>query len=167
MLKDKIEKIVKFIFSIIVCEIVGFFSFINYTFERGVHPMVYKEPIFFKTPYFVLPIFFLAGIAIYLIWTKCLDRKKLNTLLVLFGFQLILDVFYSDLFSYYKEPGWNGTEIPVFWVILVLALLWIIAISIVVKFYKVSKTAALLLLPYLLLVLLVTYDFGVVFSRHF
>jgi tryptophan-rich sensory protein len=59
----------------------------------------------------------------------------------LFGIQLALNVLWSYAFFKRRSPGWALVEI---------GFLWAAIVSTTLAFSKVSKTAALLLLPYLL-----------------
>ncbi len=60
---------------------------------------------------------------------------------VLFGTQLALNVLWSWVFFGRRSPGWALVEI---------VFLWTAIAATVIGFWKVSRTAALLLLPYLL-----------------
>ena len=59
----------------------------------------------------------------------------------LFGIQLVLNVLWTYVFFKRRSPGWAMVEI---------AFLWTAIASTTWAFWKVSKKAALLLLPYLL-----------------
>ncbi len=59
----------------------------------------------------------------------------------LFGIQLVLNVLWSYVFFKRRSPGWALVEI---------GFLWAAIAATTVAFWKVSRMAALLLLPYLL-----------------
>jgi translocator protein len=60
---------------------------------------------------------------------------------VLFGTQLALNVLWSYVFFGRRAPGWALVEI---------VFLWVAITATIVAFLKISRSAALLLLPYLL-----------------
>jgi len=60
---------------------------------------------------------------------------------VLFGTQLALNALWSYVFFGRRAPGWALLEILFLWVAITATML---------AFFKISRTAALLLLPYLL-----------------
>jgi tryptophan-rich sensory protein len=59
----------------------------------------------------------------------------------LFGIQLVLNVLWSYVFFGRRSPGWALVEI---------LFLWIAIVATTLAFLRISRTAALLLLPYLL-----------------
>ena len=59
----------------------------------------------------------------------------------MFGIQLVLNVLWTYVFFKRRSPGWALVEI---------IFLWVAIAATTLTFEKVSRTAALLLLPYLL-----------------
>lgn len=95
----------------------------------------------------------LMGIAAFLIWSSYAkateDKKKgIKIALVLFGIQLFLNAIWSIIFFGMHSPGWAFVDIVALW----LSIVWTIAV-----FYKISKPAAYLLVPYLLWVSFASY----------
>lgn len=82
----------------------------------------------------------LMGVAVFLVWKKR-SAKPVRMALGVFAVQLALNVAWSLIFFGWRNPGLAFTEIVVLW----LAIVWTAA-----AFYKLSKPAAWLLLPYLL-----------------
>ncbi len=78
-------------------------------------------------------LFFLMGIALYLVWTK---KNKIFW----FWIQLILNIVWSFLFFGLKNPWFAFFEIII---------LWFAIIKTILEFKKYNKTASYLLLPYL------------------
>ena len=70
-----------------------------------------------------------------------MEKPGVNKALTFFAVQLILNAVWTPLFFGLKLPGLALGEIILLWVVIVLTL---------VKFYKLSKTAGLLLVPYIL-----------------
>lgn len=82
----------------------------------------------------------LMGVAAFLVWKKR-NVKPVGIALGVFAAQLALNLAWSLIFFGWRNPGLAFVEIVVLW----LAIVWTAA-----TFYKVSKPAAWLLLPYLL-----------------
>jgi len=97
-------------------------------------------------------LFLLMGIAAYLVYKKGsetigLEGKK-NTALKIFWMQLALNVNWSILFFGLHNPGAAFADIIALWFSILLT---------IAAFSKVSKTAAWLLVPYILWVSFATY----------
>ena len=86
-------------------------------------------------------LYFLMGVAAYLIWIKGLEKMAVKTALKFFLVQLLFNFLWSILFF--------GLHSPILALIDIL-ILWILIVITVIKFYKISKTASYLLIPYLL-----------------
>ncbi len=78
----------------------------------------------------------LIGVAAYLVW-----NKRHGQALRIFGVQLVLNATWSIVFFGLQSPGWALLNIIALW----LAIVWTIKV-----FYRISKPAAYLLVPYLL-----------------
>lgn len=89
----------------------------------------------------------LMGIALYIVWKKrdAIGRKKALTV---FGIQLVLNAIWSIIFFGLKETGWAFVDI---------SLMWIFILYTIVVFYKISRPAAYLLLPYIVWVSFAAY----------
>jgi len=81
------------------------------------------------------------GVAAYMVWTKDLKKKQVKIALSFFLAQLVSNFFWSILFF--------GLHSPILGLIDIL-ILWILIVITIINFYKISKTAAYLLIPYLL-----------------
>lgn len=83
-------------------------------------------------------LYLLMGIALYLVWQRQQEHKKLAY--ILFFIQLVLNALWSIIFFGAHNLGLALVEIIFLW----LAILWTI-----IAFSKISKTAGYLLVPYL------------------
>lgn len=83
----------------------------------------------------------LMGISLYLVWNKNKYTKKDKLALLVFCIQLFLNFFWS--FSFF------GLEMPLLAFFVILAM-WVAIFYTIVLFKKINKTAAYLLIPYLL-----------------
>ncbi len=82
----------------------------------------------------------LMGTAVFLVWKKGLDRKDVRKALYVFGLQLILNTTWSIVFFGLQSPAWALANIILMWI----AILWTM-----ILFYKISKPAMWLLVPYI------------------
>lgn len=95
-----------------------------------------------------ITIFIMIGVASFLVWKRGLERKDVKIALGVFLFQLVLNTFWSVIFF--------GLESPLFafvWIVL----LWIAILFNTVVFYRISKLAGWLLLPYIIWVSFAAY----------
>lgn len=83
----------------------------------------------------------LMGIAAFLVWDKGLNRKDVRMALYVFGLQLALNTSWSIVFFGLQNPGLAFINIVAMW----LAIVWTM-----ILFYKISKPAMWLLVPYIL-----------------
>lgn len=135
----------KLLVSISIPELVGI---ISTSFTIAAIPTWYAtltKP-FFSPPNWVFGhawtiLYGLMGISAYLVWMKGIQKKKVKEALTIYGVQLVLNFFWSLIFFGLRQPLIALAEIMFLWVA--------IAITIV-QFYKISKPAAYLLIPYLL-----------------
>ena len=88
------------------------------------------------------------GISLFIVWKAGLDKIAVRRSVVVFGVQLVLNIFWSYLFFGLRSPLLGLIEIMAMWIAIALT---------IVFFLKVSKTAALLLVPYLLWVSIASY----------
>lgn len=86
-------------------------------------------------------LFALMGIAAFLVWQKGLDRREVKIALGLFLGQLVLNTVWSVIFFGLQNPGAAFVEI---------IFLWLAILATMIAFAKISKTAAWLLVPYIL-----------------
>ena len=88
-----------------------------------------------------LTLYFLMGISLYLVFESKRNKAKEKPALWAFGVQLFLNVLWSVLFFGMHYMFYGFIEI---------VLLWISIAVTIILFFKVSKVAAYLLLPYIL-----------------
>jgi len=164
----KLDKIIKLSISIIICELAGVLGSVFTVPSVGVWYKSLNKPGFNPPSWIFTPVwsilFLLMGVSFYLAWDKSWKVKneikkiksiKLNptsqklwqgkwqkiNIVAIFFVQLILNIFWSLLFF-----GLHFTDVAFF----ELLMLWFAILFTIVNFYRVSKTAAYLLLPYIL-----------------
>lgn len=102
-------------------------------------------------PRYVFPVvwtflYILMGTSFALVWHSPTSNKK--PAFSLFGIQLALNLMWSPLFFYFKVPLLGLIDITI---------LWFFIVATVYSFYRHSKLAAYLLIPYFLWVSLAWY----------
>lgn len=80
------------------------------------------------------------GVSLYLVWSRGVDDRSVRAALSVFGIQLVLNALWSVLFFGLRSPLLGLIEI---------AALWIAIVATIVLFYRVSRAAGLLLVPYI------------------
>ncbi len=95
----------------------------------------------------------LMGIAAYLVWRHTTLLPRVRLALTLFGAQLILNALWSFIFF-----GLQLTYLAFF----ELLLLWLVMVATTYHFWKISKPAAILMMPYHAWVLFASYlNYGI------
>ena len=85
-------------------------------------------------------IFALCAIAGYLAWRNAPNRGGRDAVLALFALNAFLNVLWSGLFFRLRRPDWALTEA---------VLLWLSVALLIIALSRYSKTAGVLLVPYL------------------
>lgn len=162
------KNILKLIISILICESAGILgSFFTMpalkTWYASLTKPSFNPPDAVFAPVWTV-LFLLMGISLYLVWSKNFhievkaaeaERKTWNPLsrklftgswreenaVAIFILQLLLNVLWSVIFFGLKSPGMAFSEI---------LMLWFAILYTIVNFYRISKAAGLILLPYLL-----------------
>lgn len=116
------------------------------TFSRLNQPPLSPPGILFPIVWTIL--YTLMGIASYLVYTSDKEKEEVNTALLVYFLQLTVNFFWSIFFFNLK---WYTFSF--FW----LVLLWVLIFYTIRLFYPISKTAAYLLIPYLLWVTFAGY----------
>jgi tryptophan-rich sensory protein len=165
----------KLIISILICEFAGIIGSIFTA------PAIQSWYYFLNKPFFSPPnwifapvwtiLFLLMGVSLYLVWLKdfninipadSVEKKVWNPISkkLLFGswreenvawlfvFQLALNILWSVIFFGLKLPGFAFVEI---------LMLWFAILYTIINFYRISKPAAYLLIPYILWVSFATF----------
>ena len=140
-----VQKILKVMFWIIICEFIGILGSVFTFTQITTWYLVLNKP-FFSPPNFVFgpvwtTLYALMGISIYLIYEAKIKKPEKNYLIKLFALQLFLNFLWTIIFF--------GMHLlfPAFFEII---LLWGIILLLIIKFFKYSKLASYLLIPYIL-----------------
>ena len=139
----RLNNIVKLIIALIICQLAGlvgsmFTSPSLYTWYVYLEKPSFTPPNWLFSPVWVI-LFVFMGIALYLLWKNSLKERAVRVALVWFGGQLGLNILWSIIFFGLKTPFLAWLEI---------LLLWVAILVTIIKAIKVSKVAAVLLVPY-------------------
>ncbi|MBT6253640.1 tryptophan-rich sensory protein [Candidatus Uhrbacteria bacterium] len=93
-------------------------------------------------------LYLLMGIAAFLIWRHGYKKKKVKRALSVFAVQLGLNAIWTPIFFGAQNPALAFVDI---------VLLWIAILYTILLFYKISRPAAYLLIPYILWVSFASY----------
>lgn len=106
---------------------------------------VLQKPSFMPPSWLFAPVWFLLyilmGISAFLIWRRGFSNFQVKESLVIFIIQLMLNVIWSYAFF--------GLRSPLFGLIAIVPL-WTAILITIINFYRISKTASMLLIPYIL-----------------
>ncbi len=137
--------------SIGFCLLVGFGSSYFSGSSVAITYATLTKPVFAPPGYVFGPVwtilYAMMGVAFYLIWVKK-DQYKNSKAIGLFIVQLILNFFWSIIFF-----GWQNIGLAFYEILTLL----IVIIFTILSFYKISKTAAYLMIPYALWVAFATF----------
>ena len=135
-------KVGKLFFLVAVCELVGILgSYFTIPQISGWYQTLNKPP--FNPPNWIFgpvwtALYAIMGVAIYMVVTS---GKKIKGAIAVFGLQLALNLLWSLVFFGLHQ---------ILLALAIIILLWLAIAGTIIKFAKISKTAAYLLVPYLL-----------------
>lgn len=139
-----IESVPILIGSIILCNLAGLLGTLVTTTGEGSWYDMLAKPSFNPPSWVFGPawtlLYILMGISLYLVLMEWRKGTEVRIPLILFGIQLVLNALWSFLFFGFQSPAAGLAGILV---------LWVFIVATIVTFFRVSRPAAFLLLPYL------------------
>ncbi len=135
----------KLLASILICQLAGIigslFTVSSITsWYSAINKPLFSPPNWILGPVWIT-LYFLMGVSLYIIWDNKRKDKISKTAIRWFIIQLILNTLWTIIFFGLKSPLGAFIEIIILW----------ISIFLTIKYsYKISKTAAYLLIPYIL-----------------
>ena len=149
----KIKNILLLVSFIIISELAGFIGSIFTTPAITGWYLTLQKPLLNPPNWVFAPVwtllFLLMGIAAYLVYKNTkVEVVKKKIALTVFFIQLILNTFWSILFFGFHSPLLALIEI---------AFLWLAILYTIILFYRISKPAGIILLPYILWVSFASY----------
>lgn len=147
-----IRAVLRFVACVVTAELAGalgalFTSSSVSTWYTTLEKPALNPPAWIFGPVWIT-LYFLMGVAAFLVWQAGMRRREVKLALTAFFVQLILNAIWSPLFFGWQSPLFALIDI----VLLLAAIVWAMFL-----FYKVSRLAAYLLAPYLLWVCFATY----------
>jgi benzodiazapine receptor len=104
-----------------------------------------QKPSFTPPSWLFAPVWFLLyilmGIALFLVWRKGLKQFQVRESIIIFIIQLVLNAAWSFAFFGLKSPVTG---------LIVIVPLWTAILLTIINFFRVSRTAAYLLIPYII-----------------
>jgi len=146
------NNLLKLIIAVVVSEFAGIIgslftiSAINTWYATLTKP-VFNPPAWIFGPVWTT-LYFLMGVAAFLIWREGLGRKEVKIALSVFSIQLILNALWSIIFFGLHSLAWAFVDIVA---------LWVSIIYTITVFYNISRLATYLLIPYFLWVSFASY----------
>jgi len=130
---------------VIICLAAGFIGSIFTmpaipTWYAGINKPPFNPPNWIFGPVWTT-LFILMGISAWLIWEKRFSNKEVRSAIMIFSAQLVLNMLWSIIFFGFKSPLLAFADIIVLWLLILAAIL---------SFYRISRPAAWLLIPYIL-----------------
>ena len=123
----KKENFVKLVFSILACQIAGLLGSVFTTPSIPTWYAALKKPWFNPTNWIFAPVwttlFLLMGVSLYLVLKKSLREKKVKQGLLFFGVQLALNILWSFVFFFLKNPLFGLIEILTLWAVILFTIL--------------------------------------------
>lgn len=142
----------RFISSILICQLAGIIgslftiSSVNSWYFELSKPIL-NPPAWVFGPVWIT-LYFLMGISLFIIWNKEISSPEKKNALLLFFVQLFLNASWSLVFF-----GLHQLLLSV----IVIIILWLLIFITIILFAKLSRSAALLLFPYLIWVSFAAY----------
>ncbi len=137
--------IIMFIASILIPQVIGALGGLLTAPSIGSWYTALNKPSFNPPDWIFGPVwtalYLMMGIALFLVWKNGLSRKEIIQAVAVFFVQLALNLAWSYLFFYLHSPFWAFIEIIA---------LWLAIAATLACFVRISRSAGLLLVPYLL-----------------
>lgn len=140
-----LSDIAKLILCVVICQLAGAIGSIPNVSSIPTWYATLNKPSFNPPNWIFAPVwitlYFLMGIAAFLVWNKGLATPGVTIALFMFAIQLILNALWTWIFFGWKQP------FPAF---IEIAILWIMILATMIQFFKISTPAGILLIPYIL-----------------
>ncbi len=136
--------LLKLTISILIAQLAGFIGSLFTSPSIPTWYAILTKPTFNPPNWLFAPVwvslYFLMAVSAYLVWNRSLEKTGVKIALIFYAIQLVLNSFWSIIFFGLRQPFYAFLEIIILWLFIFLTIL---------SFWKISKPAALLLLPYI------------------
>lgn len=135
----------KLIISLVLCQLAGllgtiFTSDSITTWYAALNKPSFNPPDWIFGPVWII-LYILMGISLFIIWKEDLKNREVKAAFVIFMIQLIFNAAWSLIF--FGAESISGG-------LIVIIILWVLILITIIRFMKISRTAGIMLLPYLL-----------------
>jgi len=145
MKKIEVTEILKLVVSVLICQFAGFIGSFFTTPSIPTWYATLNKPFFTPPSWLFAPVWItlytLMGISAFLVWRKGMSDQHVRAALITFAAQLILNVLWSAVFFGLRSLLAG---------LIVIAILWVAILLTILNSHKISTTAGLLLIPYIL-----------------
>jgi benzodiazapine receptor len=131
--------------ALFVCQLAGL---VGSVFTTPAIPTWYvslNKPSFTPPSWVFAPVwvtlFTLMGLSLFIVLRKGFEKPAIRRAVSVFVAQLVLNMLWSVAFFGFRSPLYG---------LIVITLLWITLLATIFTFYRISRTAAILLVPYFL-----------------
>jgi len=143
---------VRLIISVVLCQAAGIVGSLFTTpainsWYAGLMRPAFAPPNWVFAPVWI-SLYLLMGISFFIVWNVGLEKGAVRKSIIIFGIQLLLNALWSYLFFGLRSPLMGFIEIVAMWLMILLTML---------SFFKISRKAGLLLVPYLAWVSIASY----------
>ena len=134
----------KLVASIVACEGAGLIGSIFTTPAISTWYVALEKPSFTPPNWVFAPVwaslYALMGVAVFLVWRQGLGQPGVKSAFTLFWVQLVINLMWSVVFF-----GWHS----ILGGAVIIISLWVLVLITMIKFFRLSKVAGGLLVPYL------------------
>lgn len=135
----------KLIISLVLCQLAGIIGMIFTsdsitTWYAALNKPSFNPPDWIFGPVWIV-LYILMGISLFIIWKEDLKNREVKAAFVIFMIQLIFNAAWSLIFFGAKSISGG---------LVVIIVLWVLILITIIRFMKISRTAGIMLLPYLL-----------------
>ncbi|MEP7145855.1 MAG: TspO/MBR family protein [bacterium] len=139
------SNILKLIICIVICQLAGVIGTIFTmdsipTWYAALNKPSFNPPGWLFGPVWIV-LYLMMGISLFIIWKEDLKNKEVRSAFILFIIQLIFNAAWSVVFFGMHSIAGG---------LIVIAILWLLILFTIIRFKNISRTAAILLIPYLL-----------------
>ncbi|MDD1757747.1 MAG: tryptophan-rich sensory protein [Methanotrichaceae archaeon] len=146
------NELLRLILSIVICQMAGIIGSIFMASSVASWYPTLVKPSFTPPGSYIgliwIVLFTLMGISLFLIWRETPGNSAVRIALYFFAAQLIVNVLWNVAFFSLQSPI-SG--------VIVIFVLWILILITIIKFWPINRTAALLLIPYIVWVSIAAY----------
>jgi translocator protein len=145
MTKSTIQQAAILIGSVVICLLAGvigsFFTMPNIaTWYASLNKPWFTPPPWVFGPVWTT-LYILMGISLFLVLREGWERKDVHIGTAIFGIQLVLNILWSYLFFGLQSPLYGLIGIAALWIAILVTIIW---------FFRISRPAAILLIPYII-----------------